>query len=440
MVHDSADVPAGPASLDSVKVQFDEQRLVSDAGLLVTATLAERLGIEELVNESVWLGCGVPGAALPGRKVMSLVHGMLAGADSIDDMNVLRAGSTGLILGHRVMAPSTLGTFLRAFTFGHVRQLDHVLDVALARAWDAGAGPGDGPLVIDIDSFVGEVHGDQKQGASYGYTRQLGYHPILAVRSDTGEVLHIRNRKGKANTQRGATRFVDELLARIRRAGHTGTIVIRADIGFENHKLFKDLDARGVEFSIGVKQSKTIRALIDQIPEEAWVGVADYPDTGEAQIAETRLKGWRLIVRRTRLIGAQADLFPNWRHHCFMTNRTVPTLTADIDHRDHATVELVIRDLKDQALAHFPSGRFPANSAWTVIAALAHNLGRWATQIGLPNQPVQTARSRRRHLLRIPARLTRTSRQWTLRMPARWPWQHDFTTILDAIRALPALT
>ena len=419
MVHDGADVSIGSGSLDSVRVAFDEPRLVSDAGLLLTATLAERLGIEELVNLSVWLGHRVPGAALPGRKVMSLVHGMLAGADSIDDMNVLRAGSTGLILGHSVMAPSTLGTFLRAFTFGHVRQLDHVLDSSLARAWDAGAGPEDGPLVIDIDSFVGEVHGDQKQGASYGYTRQLGYHPILAVRSDTGEVLHIRNRKGKANTQRGAARFVDELLARVRRAGHTGRVVIRADIGFENHKLFKELDARGVEFSIGAKQSKAIRALIDQIPKTDWVTVVDYPEGGEAQIAETRLKGWRLIVRRTRLIGAQADLFPNWRHHCFVTNRTVPMLVADIDHRDHATIELVIRDLKDQALKHFPSGRYAANSAWTVIAALAHNLGRWTTQIGLPNRPVQTARSRRRHLLRIPARLTRTSRRWTLRMPAR---------------------
>jgi hypothetical protein len=402
--------------------------------------LADRLGIEELVNESVWLGYGVPGAALPGRKVMSLVHGMLAGADSIDDMNVLRAGSTGLVLGHRVMAPSTLGTFLRAFTFGHVRQLDHVLDTSLARAWDAGGGPGELPLVIDVDSFVGEVHGDQKQGASYGYTRQLGYHPIAAVRADTGEVLHIRNRKGKANTQRGAARFVDELLARIRRAGHTGQVVIRADSGFENHKLMRALDRQGVEFSIGVKQSQTIRALIAVIPDTDWVTVEDYPDTGEAQIAETMLGAWRLIVRRTRLVGAQAELFPDWRHHCFATNRTVPMRVADIDHRDHATIELVIRDLKDQALAHFPSGQYAANSAWTVIAALAHNLGRWATQIGLPDQPVQTASSRRRHLLQIPARLTHTSRQWTLRMPARWPWQNDVTTILDAIRALPALT
>jgi hypothetical protein len=292
--------------------------------------------------------------------------------------------------------------------------------------------------VIDIDSFIGEVHGDQKQGACYGYTRQLGYHPILAVRADTGEVLHIRNRKGKANTQRGIARFVDELIARVRRAGHTGPIIIRADSGFENHKLMKVLHARGIAFSIGVKQSPTITKLIAAIPETDWVTIADYPETGEAQIAETVMKGFRLIVRRTRLVGAQAELFPDWRHHAFVTNRTTPTLVADVDHRDHAQVELAIRDLKDQALAHFPSAQMDANSAWTVIAALAHNLGRWSTQIGQPHLPVQTARSRRRHLFQIPARLTRTSRQWTLRMPARWPWQDQFTTILDAIRALPA--
>jgi hypothetical protein len=440
MVHDGADVPEGPVNLDSVQVRFDEERLISDAGLLLTATLADRLGIEELVNESVWLDPRAPGACLPGRKVMSLVHGMLAGADSIDEMNVLRAGSTGLILGHRVMAPSTLGTFLRAFTFGHVRQLDRVLDVVLRRAWAAGAGPGELPLVIDIDSFIGEVHSDQKQGAGYGYTKKLGYHPIVAVRSDTGEVLHIRNRMGKANTQRGVARFVDELLARVRRAGHRGRVIIRADSGFENHKLMKVLDARGVEFSIGVKLSPTVKQLIAEIPEADWVTITEYPETGEAQIAETVLKGFRLIVRRTRLIGDQAELWPDWRHHAFATNRQLPMLVADTDHRDHATVELAIRDLKDQALCHFPSGRMHANSAWTVIAALAHNLGRWTSQIGQPHQPIQTARTRRRQLLNIPARLTRTSRRWTLRLPARWPWQHQFTTVLDAIRALPALT
>ena len=190
-----------------------------------------------LVNESVWLGYGTPGAALPGRKVMTLIPGMLAGADSIDDMDLLRAGSTGLVLGHQVMAPSTLGTFLRAFTFGHVRQLDRVLDVAFARAWQAGAGPGEGPLVIDLDSFVGEVYGYEKQGAGYGYTRMsTGITRSTAVRADTGEVIHIRIRKGHANTQRGVERFMDELLARVSRAGHHGPIVLRADSGFENHQ------------------------------------------------------------------------------------------------------------------------------------------------------------------------------------------------------------
>jgi hypothetical protein len=283
---------------------------------------------------------------------MTLVHGMVTGADSIDDMDVLRAGSTQLILGHRVMAPSTLGTFLRAFTFGHVRQLDRVMDVALTRAWEAGAGPGEGPLVVDPDSFIGEVYGYEKQGAGYGYTHKRGSHPIIASRSDTGEVIHIR--KGKANTQRGAERFVDELLARARRAGHHGVIVLRADSGFENHKLMKTLDREGVEFSIGVKQSKQVKALIEQIPEQDWITIEDYPETGEAQIAETTLGPWRLVVRRTRLVGPQAELWPNWRHHAFLTNRTVPLNVADIDHRDHAQVELVIRDLKDQALAHFP--------------------------------------------------------------------------------------
>ncbi|MGH2862099.1 MAG: IS1380 family transposase [Solirubrobacteraceae bacterium] len=322
-----------------------------------------------------------------------------------------------------------------------MRQLDALLGEALVRAWRAGAGPGQGRLVIDVDRFVGEVCGRLKQGAAYGYTKKLGYHPILAVRADTGEVLHIRNRKGKANTQRGIERFVDELIARVRRAGYSAPIVIRADSGYENHKLFKALDAREIEFSIGVKNSTKIKRLIEQIDESDWVTVTDYPDTGEAQIAEIAYDQWRLIVRRTRLTGVQAELFPDWRHHCFMTNRTtIPTLVADVDHRDHATVELAIRDLKDGALAHFPSANMHANSAWTVVASLAHNLGRQTTQIGQPTAPVQTASTRRAQLFAVPARLTRHCRQWTLRMPARWPWQHQFTTVLDAIRALPALT
>ena len=438
MVQASADVSRVPGRLDSVAVVFNEPGLISDAGLLLTATLADRLGLEELVNESVWLPYGTAGAALPGRKVMTLVHGMIAGADSIDGMDVLRAGSTQMVLGHRVMAPSTLGTFLRAFSFGHVRQLDRVLDVALKRAWAAGAGPGELPLVIDLDSFIGEVYGYEKEGAGYGYTHRFGYHPLLATRSDTGEVLHIRLRKGQANTQRGVGRFVEELLARVRRAGHEGQIIIRADSGFENHKLIAALHKQGIEFSVGAKQSKTIRALIDEIPETAWRTVSDYPPGGQARVAEIPFKGWRLIVRRTRLTGPeQLALWPDWRHHCVLTNREVPLLTADIDHRDHAQIEQVIRDLKAQALAHFPSGDYSANSAWTVTGAIAHNLARWTSLIAHPARTVQTAATRRRRLLQIPGRLVRSARRWTLRLPARWPWAADFLQALTTIRALP---
>jgi Transposase DDE domain group 1 len=195
-----------------------------------------------------------------------------------------------------------------------------------------------------------------------------------------------------------------------------------------------------VEFSIGVKQRKPIRALIDLIPDADWITLGDYPEGGEAQIAETKLHGWRLIARRTRLVGKQADLFPNWQYFAFATNRTEPLLLVEAELREHAVVELAIRDLKDQALRHFPSGEFAANSAWTVIAALAHNLGRWTSLIGLPDDTTRTAATRRRRLFRIPGRLTRTARQWTLRMPARWPWQQDFDDALTRIRALPALT
>src|SRR5215208_6724609 len=216
MVH--ADAPVG---LDGVTVEFDDERAVADAGIVLTATLAQRLGIEALVDEAVELG-ERPGAANAGAKVMTLVSAMALGADCIDDCDVLRAGRTGQVLGHRVAAPSTLGTFLRSFTFGHVRQLDRVLADTLTRAWAAGAGPGDGRLVVDVDSFVGEVHGRAKQGAAFGYTRIRGYHPILATRADTGEVLHVRLRKGSANTSRGMLRFTDELIARVTRAGASG--------------------------------------------------------------------------------------------------------------------------------------------------------------------------------------------------------------------------
>jgi hypothetical protein len=351
---------------------------------------------------------------------------------------VLRAGRTGRLLGGWIPAPSTLGTFLRAFTFGHVRQLDRLLAETLTRAWRAGAGPGQERLVVDVDSFIGEVHGYKKQGVGFGYTKQRGYHPLMASRAGTGEVLHIRLRKGKANSSRGVLRFAEELIARVARAGASGEKLLRADSAFWNKKLMKRLQDAGWSYSISIRCQKGVSDQIASIPAGDWQTLADYPDDGEAQIAETTYNGKRMIVRRTRLIGAQGELWPDWRHFPFLTNRTDALQIVEAEHREHAVVELTVRDLKDQALAHFPSGQFNANSAWTVVSAIAHNLTRWTTVIGLPGHTVRTARTVRRRLLQIPGRLTRTARQWTLHLPARWPWQTDFITALDRIAALPA--
>jgi hypothetical protein len=427
----------GPVGLDRVRVCFDDGRAVADAGIALIATLAARLGIEALGDRFVRLGDRA-GAANAGRKVMSLIYAMVLGANCIDDCEVLRSGRLTALLG-RVAAPSTLGTFLRAFTFGHVRQLDRVLAEALKRAWAAGAGPGDGRLVVDVDSFVGEVHGYAKQGAGFGYTRRRGYHPLLATRADTGEVLHIRLRKGSAASPRGVLRFADELIARVRRAGATGTKLLRADSAFWNKQLLARLERAGWSYSISVRMQAWVPAAIAAIPDRHWRPLDDYPDDGEAQIAETAApSGRRLVVRRTRLVGTQAELWPDWRYFAFITNRTEPLEVVESEHRQHAVVELAIRDLKDQALAHFPSGRFTANAAWTVIACLAHNLLRWTTLIGLPRTTIRAARTVRRRLLALPGRLTHNARRWTLHLPARWPWQHDFIRALARIRALPA--
>jgi Transposase DDE domain group 1 len=375
-----------------------------------------------------------PGLGARERKVMTLVSAMALGADCIDDCDVLRLSQTRAVLGHGVSAPSTLGTFLRAFTFGHVRQLDRVLAGGLERAWAAGAGPGVERLVVDVDSFVGEVYGYDKEGAGYGYTHKRGYHPILATRAGTGEVLHIRVRKGSANSSRGALRFVEELIPRVHRAGATGPKLLRADSGFWNHKIMARLERAGWRYSIEVRQQHQVKAAIAAIPEQDWQTLEDYPEGGEAQIAQTMLGHQRLIVRRTRLVGAQAELWPDWRHFAFLTNRTDTLELVESEHRQHAVVELAIRDLKDQALAHFPSGKLLANAAWTVIGALAHNLLRWTTLIGHPHTVIPTAQTIRRRLLTVPGRITRTV---TLRMPARWPWQHEFLTALERLRTVP---
>ncbi|MCA1680611.1 MAG: IS1380 family transposase [Actinobacteria bacterium] len=432
MVHDD-----GPVGLDAVNVAFDDERVVSAAGIALVATLAARLGIEGLAQRLVRLRRDRPGAASAGRKVLALIYAIALGADSIDDTDVLRAGRTRRLLGGWVPAPSTLGTFLRAFTFGHVRQLDALLDQTLARAWRAGAGPGEGRLVVDLDSFVGEVCGKLKQGAAFGYTKLLGYHPLLASRADTGEILHVRLRKGSAASPRGVLRFADELIARVERAGAAGVKLFRADNSFWNKKLMARLEQAGWHYSISVRQQAWVPDAIAQIPAGDWQPLEDYPEDGQAQIAQTMIARQRLVVRRTRLVGQQAELWPDWRHFAFLTNRTERLEIVEAEHRQHAVVELAIRDLKEQGLAHFPSGQFNANSAWTVIACLAHNLLRWTSVLGLPDQTVRVARTIRRRLLALPGRLTRHGRRWTLHLPARWPWQGDFEAALSRIRALP---
>jgi hypothetical protein len=433
VVHDDE-----PVGLDGLRVEFDDERAVSDAGVMLLATLAGRLGIEAAAGRLVQLRRDRAGAANAGRKVMAILFAMVLGADCIDDCDVLRAGRTRRLLGGWMPAPSTLGTFLRAFTFGHVRQLDALLGETLVRAWRAGAGPGQGRLVIDVDSFVGEVCGRLKQGAAYGYTKVLGYHPILATRADTREVLHIRLRRGSANTSKGMLRFCDELIARVTRAGADGAKLLRADSGFWNNKVFARLERADWQYSIGVRMHKAIRAAVEAIEESAWQTIEDYPTEGEAQIAESTHGGRRLIVRRTRLVGPQAELWPDWRHFAFLTNRTEDITIVESEHRDHAVVEQVIVELKDQALAHFPSGEFNANGAWTVLGALAHNLLRWTQLIGLPDSTVRAARTLRRRLITIAGRLTRHGRSWTLHLPARWPWHGDYLAALARIRALPA--
>jgi hypothetical protein len=422
--------------IDRVCATFDDESLVADAGLILVATVAARLGLEALVDETVRL-VGRIGGSRPGRKVLTLVHAMAAGAECIDDADRLRAGATGAVLGHRVMAPSTLGTFLRAFTFGHVRQLEAVVGRAIERAWGLGAGPA-GALIVDVDSTICEVHGYQKQGAAYGYTRVLGYHPLLATRADTGEVLHARLRKGSANTARGIVRFVDELLARLGRAGGGDVVIVRADSGFYQDRLLARLAKAKVGYTVTIPQRAKVHAAIEAIAERAWQRI-DYPD-GQAAVAECLYRGRRLIVRRVcNHHGSQGQLFATWRYHAFVTNLAGSAWALDRQHRAHATVELSIRDLKAGPLAHLPSGSFHANSAWLQCAVLTHNLLRWTATLGgaRTSDELVVAKTFRHRLLRVPGRLVNRAGRPTLRLPARWPWADPFTAALDALRALP---
>jgi hypothetical protein len=347
---------------------------------------------------------------------------MVAGADCIDDCDVLRSGATGKVLGHGVMAPSTLGTFLRSFTFGHVRQLDRLSEELLSRAWAFGAGPGVDPMTIDIDSTIQQVYGKRKRGSAYGYTKVLGQHPLVATRADTGEILHIRHRLGSAGSGRGAPRFVRETIGRTRRAGATGPLTLRADSGFYSKHVVAACREHDVRYSITVSQNRAVVRAIEAIPEVEWVGI-DYTLGGRAGVVECSYgDGHRLIVRRARLVGKQSELFSSWRYHAFITDREGTAVSLDADHRRHAVVELAIRDLKEGAgMAHCPSGDFNANAAWAVLATIADNMIRWLASLGLDHQGPVVAKTIRRKFITVPGRLTRRSRRARRHLPTQWP-------------------
>ena len=435
-----------PEHPDRIQIAFDDHRLVANAGLILPLTLAQHLGLGELVDNHVDLG-RAPGRANAGDKIMTLVASALAGGDCIDDADVLRTGGTARALGGTVKAPSTLGTFLRSFQWGHVRQLDRVSRELLARAWSAGGGPGDGPLTIDLDSTICETYGPAKEGARrHGYTGQRGYHPLLAVAAGTGDVLMSRLRAGRANTVRGAAHFLRETVGRVRYAGDTGQLTVRADSGFYTHDMVAVCRQMDVRYSITIRQHAGLRNLIEAIPGADWTPIPYWMD-GAADVAETTYIPFesapdatsvRLIVRRVKPApNSQLALLVDYSYHGCITDRDGDTLELEADHRRHAEIENAIRDLKyGVGLNHLPSGRFPANGAWLAVQVIAHNLARWTARIGLGEQLV-TTKTLRRRFFSLAGRLTRSARRLTLHLPQHWPWENQFTRALARLRALP---
>ena len=426
-------------------VVFDDKLAVANGGLVLPMTLADKLGLVGLVDTKVSLR-DAPGRANVGLKAAALIASALAGGDSIDDADTLRSGRSAAVLGQWVPAPSTLGTFLRSFTWGDVRCLDAVGAELLARAWAAGAGPGASPLTIDVDSTICEAYGVKKQGVAFGYTKVRGHHPLVAVVGESGEVLGCRDRGGNANSGRGAASFSSEVFARVRAAGASGPLTLRADSGFYAKLVVGACVQAGVAFSITVKHSKAVHKAIEAIKDEDWAPIP-YWCEGGADVAETTYRPfskdgpeYRLIVRRVKPTpGSQLALFATYDNHPFITNRAGETLFLEADHRAHAQVELVIRDLKEgSGWNHLPSGRFAANAAWLALGAMAHNLARWVARLGKLSDAVITTPTLRRRYFAIPGHLSRSGRKPTLHLARDWPWREAFIVALGHLRGLTA--
>lgn len=458
-------------TLDRVDVVADDENAVSDAGLLVAATLGDRLGLGQLLGEHVT----VPGSAgaNPARKALTVIHSLLAGGDCIEDVNALRAGSTGAVLGHRVAASSTVGTFLRAFSFSHARQLDAVTRRLLARAVTAGAHAGFAESVtVDIDSTLCETYGLAKDGArGVMRTGRRGYHPLLAVIAGTGAtedgpgisgvVAHARMRRGRSSDSTSAPVFIKETISRLRQAGATGEIMLRADSGFYLADVVTACRNNDVRFSITARMiGAGLREKIAAIDDADWTpidyflpgaGVTEFEVTpfatgprGKLLASRGEIHPVRMIVRRTPITDAQArnrgqdPLFPIYDYHPMITDRAGDLVEVEADHRRHAEVELTIRDLKhDMGINHFPTKSFGGNAAWLILNTIAHNLTRWTSRLGLEIGPVKTKKIRRR-IYNVSGRIVRTARRLVLRLPRRWPWAQQILAALERLRALPA--
>lgn len=453
-----------------VSVDFDDPNLVSAAGLVPVMGLAERSGLHDLVAGHV----RVPGSAgANGRaKVTALVAGMVAGADSIADMDLLRHGGMGrLFTGLR--APTTLGTHLRAYTFGHVRQLDAVASrflVNLAAEVPGLLAGADQVAYLDVDDTIRETHGYFKQGAGYGYNHIKGLNAQVAVLSTplvAPVIAATRLRRGPAASAHGARRLITDSLATAHRAGVTGTVTVRADSGYYNHEVVAAARAGGARFSLTARMDKAVVAAISRIPEDAWVPIT-YPDAifdeeqqrwiSDAEVAEVTYTAFtsrkkaehvtaRLIVRRVKRLNpasapaGQNELFTVWRHHAVFTDSPLPMLDAEATHRDHAIVEQIIADLKAGPLAHMPSGVFNANAAWTVIAAMAFNFTRAAGTLASRLHARTRTTTIRTQLVNVAARVVNHARTWRLHLPANWPWQQaweNLFTVVHPARPVPA--
>lgn len=447
--------------------RFDEENLVGYAGLAPVMRLAQRCGLGELVGEHVDVA-GPLGANTP-KKVTSIVAAMVAGADSIDDLDVLRHGGMARLFGG-VRAPSTLGSFLRSLTWGNVRQVEKVGRLLLGRlaAHTPLLPAADQVAFVDIDSTQKRLYGPGKQGVAFGHTKIAGKTVLvrglnaLAATVSTPlaapVVVGTRLRGGNANSARAAASLVTESITAARHAGASGTLVVRADSAFYSAAVAHACVRAGVCFSLTARMDPKVKTAITEIPEDAWQPIK-YPNAiwddqlgqwvSDAEIAETRYTAFsskksqaitaRLIVRRVKDQAARQDeLFPVWRYHAVFTTSPFTLAQAETHHRGHAIVEQVFADLFDGPLAHLPSGKFAANAAWLTLAAICHNLLRAAGCLASAFHARARGATIRRHLITVPARLARHGRgHLTLHLPEQWPWQPAWTGLFDATHRAP---